>query len=252
MASIRCIFVAEIPMKANAPCPIHSHHCTELVYYAKGSGELVQNNNHYPYRQGQITVSPPNVPHSDIPHQDGRQICVGISGCDSEDLRPNVWDNTPKTIGATFEQLLSELKGPPGDLKQRRLDLLSGWILVELQKIQREEHETSSLPHPVKTAREILDTRYHETLDLSDLAAEIYISADHLRHLFKQNLGESPLHYLIRKRLDVACELLTFTDLPVQEIAAQVGLENPYYFSRLFKKRLGKTPSEYRQEKRSS
>ncbi|MGE9290587.1 MAG: helix-turn-helix domain-containing protein [Puniceicoccales bacterium] len=50
----------------------------------------------------------------------------------------------------------------------------------------------------------------------------------------------------------MACELLTFTDLPVQEIAARVGLENPYYFSRLFKKRLGKSPSDYRKEKRTS
>ncbi|MGE9290588.1 MAG: cupin domain-containing protein, partial [Puniceicoccales bacterium] len=110
MASIRCIFVAEILMQAEAPCPFHSHHCTELVYYAEGSGTLLQNDARHPYRPGQLAVSPPNVPHSDIPDQNGRQICVGISGCHSENLRPNVWDSPPAGIGSTFDQLLTELK----------------------------------------------------------------------------------------------------------------------------------------------
>ena len=58
----------------------------------------------------------------------------------------------------------------------------------------------------------------------------------------------SPVNYLIELRLNRAKELLKYTPLPVNEIALSVGIANPYYFSRLFKKHTGTSPTEYRKE----
>ncbi|MBI3829028.1 MAG: helix-turn-helix domain-containing protein [Planctomycetes bacterium] len=55
--------------------------------------------------------------------------------------------------------------------------------------------------------------------------------------------GEGPLRYLLRKRIDAAAELLRFSTLPAQEVARQCGFDNPFYFSRLYRKMRGKPPS---------
>jgi AraC-like DNA-binding protein len=64
--------------------------------------------------------------------------------------------------------------------------------------------------------------------------------------MFRETFGTSPMHYLIRRRIEHAQELLRITDLPLQEIARRCGIDNPYYFSRLFRKVVGQTASRYR------
>ncbi len=54
------------------------------------------------------------------------------------------------------------------------------------------------------------------------------------------------MRYLIRKRLESACDLLRLNQETTRRIAARVGIENPYYFSRLFRNRFGLTPTQYR------
>ncbi len=56
----------------------------------------------------------------------------------------------------------------------------------------------------------------------------------------------SPIDYLIKKRLEIARYLLTNTRYPVAEVAKQIGYDNPLYFSSLFKKHTGMSPTEYR------
>lgn len=71
-------------------------------------------------------------------------------------------------------------------------------------------------------------------------------SAYHLSATFKQSTGYSPIDYLIRIRLEKAASLLTETDASLRTISAGVGYKDVYYFSRLFKKKLGVSPAEYR------
>ncbi len=71
-------------------------------------------------------------------------------------------------------------------------------------------------------------------------------SARYLRHLFQRELGESPIQCLLRKRVEYPGELLHWTDKPINEVAAGVGLENLYYFNCLFRKWTGQTPTAYR------
>ncbi|WP_269522721.1 AraC family transcriptional regulator [Coraliomargarita parva] len=248
MATVSCIFAALIPVSPKNPCPLHEHSCTELVYYTKGHGLLELQDKQFAYNPGELSVSHARMPHADTPAVDGEQICFGVTGSMAETLKAGLWQNIPVEIGKDLLRLKCEMEHPTSPLKQTRIDLIAGWIIVELLRIQTPAASApqTSTPKQVQSTREILDTRYNETINFEKLAGSLYISPDHLRHLFKQNVGESPIQYLIRKRLDAARELLTFTNQPVHKIAEQVGLENPYYFSRIFKKRIGCSPSEYR------
>ena len=68
-------------------------------------------------------------------------------------------------------------------------------------------------------------------------------------HLFHQRTGFSPLEYLTRLRLNHASQLMAETALSIAEIARAVGYEDPLYFSRLFRRKMGVSPTEFRQSK---
>lgn len=97
--------------------------------------------------------------------------------------------------------------------------------------------------------RRVVD-RLHADLarspSLGELAASIDLSAHHFCRAFKVSVGRSPIQYLIEQRMQRAAGLLASTRLPIAEIAAEVGYEDPSYFARLFREKTGKTPSAIR------
>ena len=85
-------------------------------------------------------------------------------------------------------------------------------------------------------------------ITVSDIANYLHISRSYLFTLFKEHLNTSPQRFLAMSRIRNACELLTNTDLPVTTIASSCGYQNPFAFSRAFKKEMEIAPSEYRQK----
>jgi len=88
-----------------------------------------------------------------------------------------------------------------------------------------------------------------ESLDLESLADRCGLSVSRFGHLFKEAVGCSPVEYIERTRVNRARELLRMTPLSVKEIARQVGYSSQFYLSLRFKKRVGVSPSAYREGK---
>lgn len=89
----------------------------------------------------------------------------------------------------------------------------------------------------------------HCTLRLADIAAAVNLSASHYSSLFRKKTGFAPIEYFNLLKIQVACQYLQFTPLRINEIATQVGIEDAYYFSRLFSHTMGVSPNEYRKRK---
>ncbi|MCH5718282.1 helix-turn-helix domain-containing protein [Niabella hibiscisoli] len=89
-----------------------------------------------------------------------------------------------------------------------------------------------------------------ETVALKDLASLIHMSSSHFSAMFKNKTGHSPLEYFNHLKIQRACQYLEFTDMPVKELCYTLGLEDPFYFSRLFSKYMGESPLHYRKRKR--
>ncbi|MGG4034304.1 AraC family transcriptional regulator [Paenibacillus cisolokensis] len=85
-----------------------------------------------------------------------------------------------------------------------------------------------------------------DSFRLSDLARHTGLSKQHLIYLFNRETGCPPVEYFLRMKMQRAGQLLDLTDWSVKEIASAVGLSDPYYFSRLFKKMMGCSPTAYR------
>jgi AraC-like DNA-binding protein len=83
-------------------------------------------------------------------------------------------------------------------------------------------------------------------LTLRELANHAGQSQSHYSRVFKEKTGQSPLNYFIQLKISKACELLSDTDMKINEIAVELGYEDPYYFSRIFKKLQGVAPAVYR------
>ena len=91
-----------------------------------------------------------------------------------------------------------------------------------------------------------LSENYGESITIAALAAHAGMSHVGFTNRFIQHTGIPPVEYLTRVRMRSAAELLTSTDLPISEISRRCGYENPFYFSRVFRERMGMPPSEYR------
>lgn len=98
------------------------------------------------------------------------------------------------------------------------------------------------------TSKAILFMQEHlsTTLTLDNIAQAVHLSASFFSRKFKQDTGYAPIEYFNHLRIQKACQLLHFSDLRINEVAAQLGIDDPFYFSRLFKKQMGVSPVEYR------
>ena len=85
-----------------------------------------------------------------------------------------------------------------------------------------------------------------EMLTLKAMAEWVNLSSSHFSFLFKKKTGFSPIEYFNHLKVQKACQYLLFTDLRVKEIADKLGIEDSYYFSRMFTKLMGMSPGTYR------
>jgi AraC family transcriptional regulator len=101
-------------------------------------------------------------------------------------------------------------------------------------------------PWAEKRCLELMRERLSEDISLDELAAEARLSPFHFARMFKQSVGVPPRVHLTRLRVEKACELLETTDLPVTEIAQEVGYSSNQVLARVFIKHRHMSPSDYR------
>ena len=81
---------------------------------------------------------------------------------------------------------------------------------------------------------------------MEEIALEAQLSKSYVNHIFNEYAQKSPIDFLIHIKMQEACKLLKSIDSRVSEVANQVGYDDPYYFSRIFKKVIGVSPRDYK------
>ena len=145
-----------------------------------------------------------------------------------------------KQIGFEAAALLNQLmSGAPLESSSIHVDPLGVMARQSTDVLAIDDpHVASALKH----------IREHacEGLDVGSLLKVVPLSRSVLERRFSQLLGKSPKAEILRVQLDRVCRLLAESDLPISEVADKAGFEHPEYMSRLFKKKIGMTPGEFR------
>lgn len=98
----------------------------------------------------------------------------------------------------------------------------------------------------VERAIQIMNDHMETTLTLEQLTKQLNMSKPHLLQQFRKYTGYSPIDYYLRLKIQRACQYLDLTDDSVKLICGKLGFADPYYFSRVFRKVMGISPSRYR------
>ena len=98
------------------------------------------------------------------------------------------------------------------------------------------------------SARDLVDSRYADPLDLEALARAAHVSPRHFSRSFRQTFGETPHQYLLTRRIERARHLLRTTDMQVGEVCLAVGFNSVGSFTTTFRRHVGVSPTEYRRE----
>jgi len=120
-------------------------------------------------------------------------------------------------------------------------------ILIDLARLRVPSNQRiGSTYEALHRNIEWMRSHRHRKVGLAELAAQAGLSVPHYSACFKRHTGSSPMSYFQRLKIQHSAQLLALTDLHVDEIARAVGLEDPFYFSRLFKKVMGQSPRHFR------
>ncbi len=126
--------------------------------------------------------------------------------------------------------------------------------LDQLAALQRSEPPPQARgglsPGAGRRVREHVDAHLSENIDLAGLAAIAGLSVYHFARAFKQSTGVTPHHYLVKRRIERAKEMLACTKEPLAEIALATGFSDQSHLARHFRQILGTTPSQYRWSQR--
>jgi AraC-like DNA-binding protein len=148
-------------------------------------------------------------------------------------------------------QLLKRMYKEYGSNGLERIDILRAYcraMLCEVKGVYQPyayNRENAGI-HILRRFRELLASRSGELHRVSEYAALLHVSPNHLNKAVKSASGKSPTQWIDDTILTEAKILLWQTELSINEIAAELGFEDPSYFSRLFKKYERVTPSDYR------
>lgn len=146
-------------------------------------------------------------------------------------------------------QMIQELKLCKADYEELLVSLLQHLlILIHRSTIERPYSGSSSSIQEIDGAVRFFHTNYHTNINIRDYAEMHHISQSWFIRLFKDYTGQTPNQYILSLRISNAQSLLESTEYNVSEIAGIVGYDNPLYFSRLFRKLVGMSPSEFRKQ----
>lgn len=119
-------------------------------------------------------------------------------------------------------------------------------IILEGLQEQKEQQQPDSVAGQMEQIRRRIEENYFENITLASLAEQYHVDASYLSRTFSRKYGESIISFLTRVRMEKAAQLMRDESRKLEAIAFLVGYDDYHYFSRVFRKKMGISPSEYR------
>lgn len=229
-----------------------------ILYIAEGRCFVTSNGETTEAPKGSVIVYLPSQPqeYRFCPEDCPVSYYVHFTGSECERLmREMVLDKKnifyigkSHTLEGLFDTLISEYKQKLKFATPR----MNGILLEIISLIGRKNAYMISggtdTNKRFETVCEYIHNNFSGRLTLKELASKCSLSESRFSHLFTEMFGKSPKQYIMNVRMENAKELLLDSDMSVLEVGSAVGIDDQNYFSRIFKKHCGMSPTEFRNE----
>jgi AraC family transcriptional regulator of arabinose operon len=226
----------------------------------KGRGKIFSGDNEFIVEPGDLLLFPPEAVHyygraDDSNEWYHRWVYFRPRAYWADWLR---WPHEVERVGhikLADEQLANEFDSLFLNIEETHKEIrpMSEQLAMNLlERLLIRCYEVSSLAdhapmdHRILEACQILSASLSAEVSIEELAEQVFLSPSRLAHLFREQVGVSIVRWREDQRIIRAKLLLQTTPLPVAVIGQQTGYDDQLYFSRVFKKRVGVSPSEYR------
>ena len=235
-----------------------------FIYCVDGEGWFKVSHHSYTVSAGQYFILPAGIPHTygadkDFPwtiywiHFKGEMAPYYAKDAVCPlDIRPNPHSRIEDRI-SLFEEMFMTLRGGYSQENLHYVSSLFHYFLGSLCYIRqfREACGTNSgCPNAVEEAVHYMKENMERHVTLQDMSDYIGYSVSHFSMLFKKSTGHSPLAYFNLLKIQHACLLLDTTDMQINQVCHKVGIADLFYFSRLFSRIVGMSPTDYRKLKK--
>ena len=229
-----------------------------LHYVLSGEGIFEVGGNRYPLRKGQgFLISPEVISYYQADTVNPWSYCwVGFNGASAELLlkQAGLTKSSPifrydrDDMIYQYLQLMNESRGFHKARETRLTGLLYLLLslLVECGPVNSSELKETPMEIYIEKVKDFIEMNYPQKITMEDIAQFIGLNRSYLCSLFKQRMHVSIQEYLIRYRMNKACEMMGNAELSIADISRSVGYYDALLFSKMFKKVKGSAPKNYR------
>ncbi len=244
---------------------LHVHSFYEICYAFAGEGTFFINNNQHTVKTGDIFVARPNDYHEIISSKTNPlgiyfwsyTLSILTHNNDTANLLTAFMESQQyisqqsDTLPLVLNLLADEVRRCEAGYVQS-IQALTTKLLLETARAVTDitvntEINIDRQSPLVREVIQYLKDNYHQPVLIRDIAAQVHMSERHVSRLFLQSTQKTIKTYLRDLRLNIACKLLLKSDSTITEVAEQVGYPDVRYFSTLFRKQFGKTPTSFRE-----
>lgn len=259
LTDLKQIYYYQLTEQSNLEGEAHSN--WEFLFVNSGNYTIYEESKKFLLRQSEGLLHPPNCFHKEIANQKNASICVIGFHAECEDLQKI----TSRVLSLTQEQksLLSDIFNLAPTFNTAKKDEIYGAHQIVKNKIELlflsllgdynnpglATQSTAFRPKKrdlVKEIQELLNDNLSSPFNLESLARTLSYSPNYLCRIFKKSTGETMLQYYYRLKINKAQSLILETDMSIKDISDTLGFDTVQYFSAVFKKYTGLTPSQYK------
>lgn len=254
----------------------HADHI-ELVVILKGHGRFVIDGKEHAVREGDLIVLNPGTEHYSFPEpgsdQHQTECFIGFTDVEFKDCCRGhmplfngyqTITHMPDAVKKEIFHLCMEIDRESNRCEVGRYFMLKSYLIqvicligrFQKQEFEKEEKmknaggcsfKSINKKYIIEQITAYMETHYKEKISLDQIADNMYLSSYYISKLFKSETGDTPINYLISLRMKKAKEMLDEQpERSIQSVAADVGYEDAYHFSKLFKKYYGISPLYYK------
>lgn len=228
------------------------------IFCKNGSGWVKTKNNLITIKEGELLIIPPGLPHTygsyaSNPwsiywmHYSGEDSSKLIGDYSGDLFKIHLDKELTLFFIDNFDHIYLSLQKGYNRENMIILFRLLGYMLTKVIFNNNEsKNRIKNSGQIVESCIEYMRRNISNNLTLEDLSSHVNYSVSHLSSIFKHVTGFSPIHYYLQLKVQKACFFLDTSADNISTVSQKVGIHDPLYFSRIFKKIMHQSPREYR------